>query len=165
MVKITEKKKPDQKTVLIEVEGALEGSGSAYLEEYLLDLINRGNSNILLNAEMISTIGSAGIGLLLYITDCAQSAGGLFIIFGLNYEAALLIERLGIDKILHIEKDQSEALKSASLSRGNSTYEKPLIIKCQGCSSPIRVKGPGEYMCHKCLMRFRADSDMKVVFD
>ena len=165
MVKITEKKIPDKKTALIEVEGALEGSGSAYLEEYLLDLIDRGSLNILLNAERVSKIGSAGIGLLLYITDCAKSSGRSFVIFGLNYEAALLIERLGIGKILHSAKDQNEALKTAGLSRGNSAYEEPLIIKCQGCSSLIRVKEPGEYMCHKCLMRFRADSDMKVVFD
>ena len=165
MVKITEKKIPDKKILLVEVDGALEGSGSAYLEEYLIDLIDRDNSKILLNAAMVSELGSAGIGLLLYITDFAKSAGGSFVIFGLNYEASLLIERLGVDKILHIAKNQNEALKLTDLLYKNAAYEKPLIIKCRECLSLVRIKSPGEYMCHKCLALFRTDSDMKAIYN
>jgi len=164
MVKITEKKTPDRKNMLIEVEGALEVSGSSHLEDYLLDLIDRGHSNILLNAERVSKLGSAGIGLLLYITCRAKSSGGSFVIFGLNYDDSLLIENLGIDKILHVAKNLSEALELADLSRGNNAYDQPLVIKCKECSTLVRVKRPGEYMCPKCLMRFRTDSNMKVIF-
>ena len=165
MVKITEKKIPDKKSVLIEVEGALEGSGSAYLEEYLIDLIDRGSLNILLNAGRVSELGSAAVGHLLYITDYAKSAEGAFVIFGLNYEASLLIERLGTYRILNIAKDQSEALELADLLRSSVIYEQPLIIKCRECSSLVRIKGPGEYMCPKCLMRFRTDSEMKTIYN
>jgi anti-anti-sigma factor len=165
MVKITEKKITEKKIVLVEVEGALSGSGSAHLEEYLLDLINRGGVKIILNAEKVSEFGSAGIGLLLCVTERAQSAGGIFVVFGLNYESALLIERLKADKIVNRAKDRSEALKLAELSLDNrGKYAEPLIIKCRECSSLVRVKAPGEYLCPRCHARFKSDENMKALF-
>jgi anti-sigma B factor antagonist len=42
--------------------------------------------------------------------------------------------------------------------------QEPLIIECRKCSSLIRTRAPGEYLCPECRARFIVDGDMGVHF-
>jgi anti-anti-sigma factor len=119
MIFINHKEDTDGKIVVVDIKGALDSATSADFEEYINQLLGIRKYYIVLNAEGLEFVSSAGIGVILYIQKKIFSGRGFFILCGISEEISALYEILGFDKIIKIEPTIAEALK---------TMEKQLML-------------------------------------
>ncbi|MBN2042047.1 MAG: STAS domain-containing protein [Spirochaetes bacterium] len=101
----------DDKAIIVDVKGALNSENSADFEDYINQLLSRKKSNIVINAENIEYISSAGIGVILYIQKKVLAQKGMFIICSVTDEIQALFKLLGFDKVIRTAADKAEAIQ------------------------------------------------------
>ena len=101
----------DDKAIIVDVKGALDSSTSADFEDYINQLLAKRKSNIIINAENIEYISSAGIGVILYIQKKMLALKGIFIMCAVPDEIQALFKLLGFDKIIRTAADKAEAVQ------------------------------------------------------
>lgn len=101
----------DDKAMIVDVKGALDSTTSADFEDYINQLLAKRKSNIVINAQNIEYISSAGIGVILYIQKKILALKGMFIICSVPEEIQALFKLLGFDKVIRTAEDKAEAIQ------------------------------------------------------
>ena len=98
------------KIIIVELKGALNSETSADFEEYINQLLQKKKLFLIINAEGLKYISSAGFGVFLYIQKKLMAAKGFFIVCSISEEIYSLYKLLGFDKIITIAGNKDEAL-------------------------------------------------------
>jgi anti-anti-sigma factor len=112
MIFINHKEDLDGKVVIVDIKGALNSETSPDFEEYINHLLAKRKYFIILNAEGLEYISSAGIGVILYIQKKILLSRGFFIACSISAEISALYGVLGFDKIIKIDLNTGEAVKT-----------------------------------------------------
>ena len=104
--------KKNQNTIVISLHGRLESFHVDEIEEEIERLINaEAFSHILLNLQDIDYVCSSGIGLFITVMNTLKQRGNKFGICNLNSPVKRIMELVEISTLLHIFKDEAEALE------------------------------------------------------
>ena len=93
---------------VIQPVGILDGIQGSQLRREVLDLIQAGTRNILIDCEKIKFVDSSGLGALVTIMRSAKQANGCFAICSINDQVKMLLELTSMDKVLKIVTDHNE---------------------------------------------------------
>lgn len=184
----------DGKIVLVEIRGPLNGQTSTDFEQYIEQLLEKGQCFIILDTHELEHVSSAGIGVTLFIQKKIAAHNGFLVLCNLPEEIITLYRLIGFDRIFTIAESTDEALKimdkqlqirmsprdtepgsvveegdtpvmeEAASPADEAVFENPLIVECADCKGLIRVKGSGHYLCPDCKAEFTVERDQTIVF-
>ena len=97
--------------VTLKVMGEVDASSSIDLDNAINEVKNKGHKKIIIDAEGMNYISSAGLGVFMsYIKDFEKENISL-VIFGLNEKVLNVFKMLGLDQLLNIKTNAEEAKK------------------------------------------------------
>jgi anti-sigma B factor antagonist len=97
--------------VTLKVMGEVDASSSINLDNAINDVKSQGHKKIIIDAEEMNYISSAGLGVFMsYIKDFEKENIAL-VIFGLNEKVFNVFKMLGLDQLLNIKANAEEANK------------------------------------------------------
>jgi anti-anti-sigma factor len=127
------------KVIIVDIKGALNSETSADFEEYINQLLGKRKLFLIINAEGLKYISSAGFGVFLYIQKKLITAKGFFIVCSISEEIHALYKLLGFDKIIKLAVNKDEALsivkKQISLVESEIS-ERPVVSDGPQYSAP-----------------------------
>jgi anti-anti-sigma factor len=97
--------------LMLQIRGPINASTFADFEDYIKQLLKKNKIYIIMNAEQLEYVSSAGIGTILYIQKELGALNGYFIIYNLSGEVSLLFNLLGFDSVLCIARTSDEAIQ------------------------------------------------------
>lgn len=71
--------------------------------------LSKGSNRILVDLSSVNYLSSTGLGLLVYINNACNTAGGRFGIFGLQEYTLDMIKMTKLDSVISVYTDQNEA--------------------------------------------------------
>lgn len=98
------------KIIVVEVNGPLNSETGAGFESYIDQIIGEKKLLIIIDAEKLEFVSSAGIGAFIYSQKKIISNNGFMIICNLSDEISSLFKLLGFDKIFKIAGSKDEAI-------------------------------------------------------
>ncbi len=98
------------KIVVVEVNGPLNSETGAGFVSYIDQIIGEKKLLIIIDAEKLEFVSSAGIGAFIYSQKKIISNNGFMIICNLSDEISSLFKLLGFDKIFKIAGSKDEAI-------------------------------------------------------
>ena len=99
------------------LNGDVDASSSINLDNAINDVKNEGHKKILINAQELHYISSAGLGVFMsYIKDFEKENIKLAL-YGLNEKVMNVFKMLGLDQLLTIELNADESRHTPSLVR------------------------------------------------
>lgn len=102
------------KTAILEVAGRLDANTAPAMEKELLDLLDRGESNLLVDLANLNYISSVGLRILLAAAKKANPAGGKVAICSLQEYVQEIFAIAGFTTIFEIYPTRDEALQGFS---------------------------------------------------
>lgn len=100
----------DAGTWVLAVEGAIDLSNVARLQEGFDAVFEKGGYRIIVDLERVAFIASAGFGCLLNSRETVLQNGGSIVFAGTNHRVREIFELLGLTSILHFSPDVGGAL-------------------------------------------------------
>jgi anti-sigma B factor antagonist len=97
--------------VLLEVEGAVDAYTAPRLDKALRDLLARDQIRLVLDAQQLTFISSAGLRVILFAHREAIQHGGEVRVFGLNPQLQRVFEIAGFYRLLRISETLQEAVE------------------------------------------------------
>ena len=85
-----------------------------HFHKELMDIVDRGSMNILVDFSRVEVINSSGLGVLIMISDKVNQGNGRFVISGLCDFLMELFERMRLDSIITLIQTEEKALKTFS---------------------------------------------------
>lgn len=101
---------------VLSLEGRLDETKEPRVTRVLERLMNRGFSQIALDARKLVYINSHGISCFIAYIDEARARGGDVKFFGLSADANLLMRRLGLSRFIQTFNNESDTLKAFNLA-------------------------------------------------
>ncbi len=112
MINIDTSIENDVATIIL--NGDVDASSSLDLDNAINGVKNDGHKKILIDAQELHYISSAGLGVFMsYIKDFEKEQIKL-VLFGLNEKVLNVFKMLGLDQLLSIESNAEDALKSVN---------------------------------------------------
>jgi len=112
MINIDTSVENDVATIIL--NGDVDASSSLDLDNAINGAKNDGHKKILIDAQELHYISSAGLGVFMsYIKDFEKEQIKL-VLFGLNEKVLNVFKMLGLDQLLSIESNAEDALKSVN---------------------------------------------------
>lgn len=99
------------RAVMLEVEGVVDAYTAPRLDQALKDLLARDIARLLLNAQQLTFISSAGLRVILFAHREAIQHGGEVRVFGLDPQLHRVFEIAGFCRLLRISETLQEALE------------------------------------------------------
>lgn len=107
MVEVKKLKEADFEILVI--IGEVDASSSIELDNAMKEAVEEGNKNLLIDCSSLDYISSAGLGVFMSYLDEIKNKDITLIFFGLNDKVLNVFKILGLDQLLHIEKDYESA--------------------------------------------------------
>lgn len=92
----------DKEKLKVCLTGDLDTKGAFYLRKELLDYINKGYHNIVVDVENLDYIDSTGLGVLVTANKLVQKTDGQVYIEGLKGHVKKIFELTRLNKVFHI---------------------------------------------------------------
>ena len=103
---------------IVDVHGRIVlGEESAALRSLIIDLLNRGNKQILLNLGNVSYIDSSGLGSLVSAFSSVRKQGGELKLLSLTNKVHDALQLARLYTVFDIKDDEAEAIKSFDQSK------------------------------------------------
>jgi anti-sigma B factor antagonist/stage II sporulation protein AA (anti-sigma F factor antagonist) len=106
-------------TLILRIKGRLDAITSPPAEKKILETINRGERNILLNFEGVDYLSSAGMRTLLVINKRLSTQNGRLVISSITPYVMDVLKMSGFDHVLQLAKDDAEGLKKINSPKTN----------------------------------------------
>jgi len=94
----------DKSVIVFDINKIL-GTEAAGIQNAVLDLIEKGNKDIVVDLSKVDYITSYGIGMLIYAHTTCTKREINFSIIGVNKKVIEIFEIVHLDKIINIKKD------------------------------------------------------------
>ncbi|GMQ27918.1 STAS domain-containing protein [Algoriphagus confluentis] len=108
---LVEKTKEDLHDIL-SLDGEVDASNSVILDEAIQELVQNGSRSILIDGRKLEYISSAGLGVFMSYLEEFQEKEISLKISGLSPKVVEVFRILGLDKLIPIFPDKTEALAS-----------------------------------------------------
>jgi anti-sigma B factor antagonist len=105
--------KPRDGAAVVAVEGELDVHSSPALKEAIVQLVDDGTLQLVIDLDGVDYLDSTGLGVLLGGTRRATAAGGTLSLICSNERLLRILEITGLNRLLRISRDQDEALQAA----------------------------------------------------
>ncbi|RGE45667.1 anti-sigma factor antagonist [Comamonas testosteroni] len=102
---------PNEKAHIIALQGQVNSSNAATVETEVLDVVQKGARNVLLNMTELSYISSAGLRVVLVLAKRLKQAGGKLVIYGMQPHVREVFDVSGFLAILNVTATRAEALE------------------------------------------------------
>lgn len=102
---------PNEKAHIIALQGQVNSSNAATVETEVLDVVQKGARNVLLNMTELSYISSAGLRVVLVLAKRLKQAGGKLVIYGMQPHVREVFDVSGFLAILNVTATRTEALE------------------------------------------------------
>lgn len=109
-MEITEKK--SQNCTVVSINGRLDTTNYSVLEKKLLELIDSGETRLLVNLSKMDYVSSSGLRILLMALKRITMAKGKFVLCSLQDKIKEIFEISGFTNIFEIYPDEEAGLKS-----------------------------------------------------
>ncbi|WP_194976213.1 STAS domain-containing protein [Aquiflexum lacus] len=90
--------------------GEIDASNSVELDEVILEMVQGGVCNILVDCSMLEYISSAGLGVFMSYLEEFQEKQITLVIFGLKEKVFQVFNILGLDQLIKIRDTKQDAL-------------------------------------------------------
>lgn len=108
MLQTTEIK--EENYYLIELDGRLDTTTHAELDDKMNQLMASGVKNLVFNLEKMEYISSSGLRVFLSVLKKVNATGGRFVLYGMQDGVAEIFQISGFSSIFNIAKSKAEAL-------------------------------------------------------
>ena len=102
--------KPQENTVVVEIKGKVTIGYDAKMRDTILEALDAGAQNVLLNMRDVSKIDSSGVGELVAAHNNIRDRGGRLLLVGLSERLAAVLQITNLLGVLEIYSDIDEAL-------------------------------------------------------
>jgi len=102
----------NDKAVIIEIDGRLDTTNFGQLEKKILQHIEVGNINIIVDCSNMDYVSSSGLRIFLMALKKITTLKGAFLLCGLQESISEIFEISGFTSIFNIYDNQENALKS-----------------------------------------------------
>ncbi|MFV0340246.1 MAG: STAS domain-containing protein [Parachlamydiaceae bacterium] len=105
--------KPEKKgdVLILRFSGRLDAISTPDAEKKVLEMIDKGSSNLLFDFSNIDYISSAGMRMLLAITKKIKTQPGRLALFGVTTNVMDVFKMSGFDHVLDLHETEEEALE------------------------------------------------------
>ena len=162
---------------ILKISGTIDASTVLDFQTEVLNELDVGINNVVLNCFDLDYINSTGMGQLIRLRDDFEEAKGSLELADINKKVLMLFKMLGLEKIFDIHKDVESAVETitALISPEPQTVENdrkpeeprinfPIKINCSNCSSKLKISSPGKYRCPRCNVLYAATEEARVKF-
>ncbi len=101
---------PENEILLVKVEGSLDAHTVPNFENKMNQLINEGNFNLLIDAENINYISSAGLGVFMSILDSVEEKGGSLSVLKATEQFTKVFAMMGFDDLFASYTTENDAV-------------------------------------------------------
>lgn len=109
--RIDEERPANVAVVLLRCQGTLDESAAKELDQAIVRVLERGTVNILIDLAEISYMTSIGVGVLLGAFKAIDDEGGKLVLLAPRHAVKMVLELMGVDRLIHIANEEQEALK------------------------------------------------------
>lgn len=89
--------------------GEVDASSSIELDNAMKESVEEGNKNLLIDCSSLEYISSAGLGVFMSYLEEIKKKNINLVFYGLNPKVLNVFKILGLDQLLHIEKNKDSA--------------------------------------------------------
>lgn len=108
---LSQKKINDFNVLTIQDE-RIDAHNSAELKEYILQMIDRGDINIIVHLEFVRFIDSSGLGALLFGHKNTSAKAGKFVLTHIQQQVLSMFELTRLNRVFEIYANINEAIDS-----------------------------------------------------
>ncbi|PRY89236.1 STAS domain-containing protein [Mongoliibacter ruber] len=101
----------EEKYSILQLEGEVDASNSVELDSSIQQLLEAGETGILVDASSLEYISSAGLGVFMSYLEDFHEKNIKMVIFGLKEKVYQVFVILGLDKLMNIKNTKEEALE------------------------------------------------------
>jgi anti-sigma B factor antagonist len=113
-----------QGVVILDLHGKVEmGKGDLALRDFVQSLLDQGNSKLTMNLAAVSEMDSAGVGLLLFLSQEYQKASGKLVLFHVAHSLGEVYELARLEAVIEIYRDELDAVNSFFPDRTPPRYD------------------------------------------
>jgi anti-anti-sigma factor len=169
----------------------LESRTSGELKSLSEQLLSKGVSHIVIDAEKTDYISSEGLHTLFTLHRRLISSGGMLIVSRPSREVKSLFQVLQLSAHMPVTDDIDEGIKTAESAMKEQPGKEeviplkevsepesevigtnetarpladPLVVECESCGAFVRAASSGKFMCPSCQAEFTVSEDGTVVF-
>jgi len=102
---------PSEELLLVKVEGSLDAHTVPTFEKKMTELINQGNYKIIIDAEGINYISSAGLGVFMSIIDMVEEKNGALSVLRATEQFTKVFAMMGFDDTFASYSTEEEAIQ------------------------------------------------------
>ena len=95
----------------VQINGRLDAISAPVAEKHIFDLINDGNTQLLLDFTNVSYLSSAGMRTLLSTTKKLRALSGKLVVCSVKDNVMDILKMSGFDHVLDLVKTEEDALK------------------------------------------------------
>ena len=95
---------------IINVQGRIDASNSGQIHEKIMEEVEKGQNNIIVNFSQVAYISSAGLRILIYASKVIDKKSGSFCLCSVNSNIEKIFQISGLIGLFHIHKDVSSSL-------------------------------------------------------
>jgi anti-sigma B factor antagonist len=107
--------------VVVRVQGTLDRFSCPHLKEMLVQAVEAGKTELVVDLSGVDTVDSSGLGVLVGTLKLARRAGGDLRITGASRRLATTIERLSLDQLLRQHASVQDAITSFRSAANSAT--------------------------------------------
>lgn len=97
--------------LVLRIKGRLDAVSAPSAEKKVFDLINNGETKIILNLANVDYLSSAGMRMLLSTAKKMKGISGKFVLSNVNNSVMDILKMSGFDHVLEITGDENEAAR------------------------------------------------------
>ena len=95
---------------ILRLIGEVDASNSVLLDQSMQEILQKGDTFLLIDGSQLGYISSAGLGVFMSYLDDFSEQGIRFAIFGLNEQVTEVFKILGLDRLIQIVPDKYAAI-------------------------------------------------------
>ncbi|GAB3527883.1 hypothetical protein GCM10027443_04870 [Pontibacter brevis] len=107
---------PVENGIILSMTGELDASSSLMAINILENMVASGVGHLILDCSQLSSISSAGIGVILSVYHLSLEKHTRLTLYGLQPQIKSMFDALGIDKIMHITLTREEAMAPTAIA-------------------------------------------------
>jgi anti-sigma B factor antagonist len=100
----------DEAIVVVRVKGALNRFSGPRLKEMLLQAVEDGTNELIIDLSALTSVDSSGLGVLVGTLKRARQGGGGLRLTGYNKRLATILSRTSLDRLLHHDDTVQDAI-------------------------------------------------------
>ena len=155
------------------VMGHVDSYNSKYFQDTIINHIQSGSKNIIMDCSGLNYLSSAGIGSFVAIAEEMKDSG-MLIMYRIQPKVYEVFSLLGFINFFNICSSYEDAIEKSKELLNKSTAPEldnleekiifPFVFQCNVCSKKLRTSRPGQFACPQCQSVIAIDKNGKISY-